>query len=169
VGQCLSRFVSELHFEPESGPRRAHWTFVAGLGGSKLERLAEQRARRRKQTKGFDKPRTERGRMHGVELDPNSPGTLPSERVTDVAEAGFRLYAHCLREGLDRDHYLSGRVLLRFTIDAAGRVRDVRDAGSDLPDPMAVDCVAQGFYALQFPAPRGGAVKVTYPILLNEE
>jgi hypothetical protein len=58
---------------------------------------------------------------------------------------------------------------LHFTIDRDGRVAGVRDAGSDLPDRGVIDCVAEAFYALQFPEPEGGAVRLRYSILLNEK
>jgi hypothetical protein len=38
----------------------------------------------------------------------------------------------------------------------------VQDAGSVLPDPFAVDCMAEAFYAIDFPKPKGGAVIIRY-------
>ncbi len=39
------------------------------------------------------------------------------------------------------------------------------DAGSDLPDPVAVECILQGYKDLCFPQPEGGIVTVVYPIM----
>jgi hypothetical protein len=175
VATCLTQFVSDLHFDPQAAPTPASWTFVYGVGDPQILVDAEKRAKvhrkNGKARRGFEKPQGKRarGRNRGPVFDRDSQGSLPRERLESVVEAGFSLYAHCLREGVGRNRYLSGRVLLHFAIDAAGRVSEVSDGGSDLPDLDAIDCVAQGFYALRFPAPDGGPVGVTYPILLNEE
>jgi hypothetical protein len=102
-------------------------------------------------------------------VDPGSRGRLSVSEIESVAEHGFRLYGFCLREGLNRDIRLNGRVELRFTIDDDGRVRDVSDAGSDLADVGVIDCVAEAFYALRFPEPDGGSVHLRYAFLLNED
>lgn len=175
VGECLSQFVSDLHFDPQAANTPASWTFVYGVADPKLLVAAEKRAKAAERAnngkKGFVKPKGKRavGRDRGPRVDRSSEGSLESSRISNVVDAGFQLYAHCFREGIGRNRYLSGRVLLHFTIDADGQVADVSDAGSDLPDLDAIDCVAQGFYALRFPAPEGGALSLTYPILLNEE
>jgi hypothetical protein len=175
VAECLTAFVSDLHFDPQAAPTPASWTFVHGVADPRILLDAKKRTtiekRRGKAKRGFDKPKGKRawGRERGFTLDRDSRGTIQRERVENVVQAGFQLYAHCFREGLGRNRFLSGRVLLHFSIDANGRVGDVTDAGSDLPDLDAIDCIAQGFYALRFPAPEGGPVALTYPILLNEE
>jgi hypothetical protein len=174
VERCLTDFVTLLHFDPQSNPRSASWTFVHGLGDPQILVQANKRAKarlKRGKAKGFDKPQgaRARGRYNGARIDNKSGGQLEPRAIDNVAEAGFRLYGHCLRDGLVRNTYLSGRVLLHFAITEDGHVTDVRDAGSDLPDLDAIDCIAQGFYALQFPAPSGGSVGVTYPLILNEE
>ena len=39
--------------------------------------------------------------------------------------------------------------------------------GGDIPDSGVISCVTQAFYGLSFPAPEGGTVRVTYPIVLT--
>ena len=73
-----------------------------------------------------------------------------------------------MRDGLSRNIELTGRVLLNFTIDQDGQVAEVKDAGSDLGDLSVIDCVAEAFYAMEFPEPEGGVVRLRYSILLNE-
>jgi hypothetical protein len=171
VTECLTRFVTGLHFDAQAQPVRAEWTFVSGVADPQILVDAQKLAKKQRGKKGFTKRtgKSAQGRHAGPRIDAASRGRLPTERIESVAEAGFRLYAHCLREGLSHNTFLSGRVLLHFTIDTDGKVQDVTDAGSDLPDLNAIDCIAQGFYALSFPAPSGGPVGITYPIVLNEE
>jgi hypothetical protein len=81
-----------------------------------------------------------------------------------VVEAGYPLFARCYRDGVSRNDTLGGTLRLHFTISASGSVSEVSDGGSDLSDRQVVDCVAEGFYALRFPAPEHGAVSVLYRI-----
>jgi hypothetical protein len=156
VERCLSDVVRDLHFGERALVANASWTFVHGVADpSALERAGQMNERRTQRRNG------------GVVVDPSSPGRLPIDQIENVAEHGFRLYAFCMREGLNRDISLSGRVLLRFTIDPAGQVQGVRDAGSDLADVEVIDCVAEAFYAMRFPEPEGGSVHLKYSLLLN--
>lgn len=154
--RCLSDFVRDLKFARREGTANASWTFVHGVG----DRSVLERAERRTKSPS---------RNQGVVVDPSSPGTLPIEQIENVAENGLRLYAFCMRDGVNRNIRLTGRVLLGFTIDGEGRVEDVKDAGSDLGDLEVIDCVAEAFYALQFPEPQGGSVHLRYSLLLNED
>lgn len=155
VETCLSQFVRDLTFERNGQARSASWTFVHGVA-----------ARSERQRRGRSKSSA---RAAGVLLEPGSPGRLSVSEIESVAEHGFRLYGFCLREGLNRDIRLNGRVELRFTIDDDGSVRNVSDAGSDLGDFGVIDCVAEAFYALRFPEPDGGSVHLRYSFLLNED
>lgn len=158
VDDCLKDFVAGLHYGRRESPGLATWTFVHGLADRDLVRRSATRKRRRQNQN-----------TRGALVDASSPGTLPTDQIESVAEHGFRLYAFCLREGLNREPKLSGRVVLKFTIDARGWVTSVSDAGSDLPDLTVIDCVAQGFYAMRFPKPAGGAVRLSYAVVLNED
>ncbi len=158
VDECLREFVSNLHYSQRETPAKATWTFVRGLATRDV--LSRSGARQQ---------RNRKDRFTGAELDERSPGKLDATTIEDVAEHGFRLYAFCMRDGLNRDAKLSGRVLLSFTINQQGHVREVADVGSDLPDLGVIDCVAQSFYAMRFPKPDGGHLRLRYSILLNEE
>jgi hypothetical protein len=39
--------------------------------------------------------------------------------------------------------------------------------GGDIPDNGVVSCITRSFYGLSFPAPDGGIVTVTYPLMLT--
>lgn len=82
-------------------------------------------------------------------------------------QAGFGLFAHCYREAIARHPRLSGSVRLRMVIGRDGLVDEIADSNSEIPDAEIIDCVAEGFFALRFPKPRKGTVRLTYRIVFD--
>jgi hypothetical protein len=70
----------------------------------------------------------------------------------------------CYEDGLGRNRYLEGIVVVKFLIDRDGRVARVADGGSHILDPQVIECVMRSFAAMRFPPPEGGLVTVAYPI-----
>ncbi|HEY3233507.1 MAG TPA: AgmX/PglI C-terminal domain-containing protein, partial [Polyangiaceae bacterium] len=70
-------------------------------------------------------------------------------------------------QGLARNPNLQGRVSVRFIIGRDGRVRQVSNGGSDLPDEQVVRCVMRAYYEMLFPEPESGTVTVVYPIMFS--
>ncbi len=153
VESCLSPRIKRRHFELPSAADvgTATWTFVKELPVAKGKR---------RKTKG-----SKRG--HGVVFDP--PGSLPLEEVDGIVQSGMKLYAHCLRSGVEKQSDLHGKLSLSWQVDAAGNASSMFDAGSDLDDQAVIDCAAECFYALRFPEPAEAPVRVTYSLLLNED
>jgi hypothetical protein len=54
---------------------------------------------------------------------------------------------------------------LRSGICQCGKVSNVADNGSEIPDPEVVSCVLRAMYTLEFPPPANGIVTVVYPIM----
>jgi hypothetical protein len=161
VASCLTDRVAGLRFEAPGDKRQTHWTFVSGLARKHDE---DGRAAKR----GKKKNERERGEPEqGVLIDEASRGSLEPEEIEDVVHAGFGLFAHCYREGLDRHPRLSGIVRLRMVIGRDGVVDSLNDAASDIPDPEVIDCVAEGFFALRFPKPRHKTVRLLYRIVFD--
>lgn len=158
VFECLSERVAALHFDARPDTRLARWTFASGIA------QARERGARKKQRKA---------RHHGdaseegVVIDEKSRGSLSPSEVEEVVQAGFGLFAHCYREGIARHPKLSGAVRLRMVIGRDGLVDELADASSEIPDREIIDCVAEGFFALKFPKPRKGSVRLTYRILFD--
>lgn len=96
-------------------------------------------------------------------------GRLPPESIRVVVRTNFGRFRGCYTEGLLRNSKLRGRIATRFVIARDGSVREVADAGSDLPDAKVVACVVDAFKGLAFPQPEGGIVVVTYPIVFMQE
>lgn len=166
IEACLSAEVAKLDYGPRDVPARARWTFMnelpkmpgAGAGGDK-RRKANKKKQQQKQS-GDDE-------VAGVSIEAASPGSLDLGRIEDIVHAGFPLFAYCYRAGLERDPELGGLVRLRFVIDEEGAVMGVMDNGSEFDDASTLACMAEGIFALSFPAPTGGDVRVQYRIVFE--
>jgi hypothetical protein len=96
-------------------------------------------------------------------------GRLPPEVIRRVVGGNTSRFRMCYEQGLGRSSTLAGRVAVRFVIGRDGRVSNVSNAGSDLPDAAAAGCVISAFYGLSFPVPEGGIVTVSYPLMFRPE
>jgi hypothetical protein len=151
VESCIAQRLTEIDFGDFAEPASARWTFVFRL----VDPPAKHGQHPKHQSSDDER---------GLSIDPSSPGTLSSDAIDNVVEAGYPLFARCYRDGVSRNDTLGGTLRLHFTISPSGSVSEVSDGGSDLSDRQVVDCVAEGFYALNFPAPEHGAVSVLYRI-----
>lgn len=153
VEACISERVSEIRFGDLETPSSAHWTFVFRLVDPPKSKSGRAPSKKRKALSGDER---------GLQIDPNSAGVLAPDAIDNVVAAGYPLFARCYRDGVNRDSSLDGTVRLHFVVGSAGAVSEVSDRGSDLTDRQVVDCIAEGFYALRFPEPRHGSVRVLY-------
>jgi len=96
-------------------------------------------------------------------------GRLPPDTIQRVVRQNHSRFRACYEKGLMTNPSLAGRVGVRFVIGRDGRVTNVADGGSDLPDPSVVSCVSRAFYDISFPKPEGGIVTVVYPIAFQPE
>jgi hypothetical protein len=176
IEQCVSERVNGMRFGAREEKMVASWTFVHRLpllpGAEQLvakrrkakAKLAKARKRTKKAGSDFDEYEED---VQGLTIEPSSEGAIEPGAIEDVVHTGYRLFAHCYRDGIERDASLGGVVRLRFVIDDVGEVAGVADSGSELPDQRVLDCMAEGIFALEFPAPREGDVKVVYRIVFD--
>jgi hypothetical protein len=94
-------------------------------------------------------------------------GRLPAEVIQRIVRQNYGRFRLCFENGLRSNPNLQGRVSVRFVIDREGRVANVGNGGSDMPDSSVVSCVVRSFSGLSFPAPEGGIVTVVYPIMFS--
>jgi hypothetical protein len=167
VATCLVESLAELKFQPIERPSVARWTFVRSLDRSAVPETATRDKKKRRNEKKRKDRDHDSVREPGLAIAPSSPGWLPPERIENVVQAGYGLFAHCYRAGLDRDASLGGAVRLKFVIDERGAVARVVDGGSDLPDARVIGCMAEGLYALEFPRPARGRVHVFYNVVFD--
>lgn len=164
VESCLLERVADLRFGRLERPAVGEWVFVFRVANPPPPEPPKKTAStaKRRGSEPEEEPEEE-----GIRLDESSRGSLAVDRIDGIVQAGYRLFARCYRSGLQRQEELAGHVRFQFVIDPAGQVEIVRDLGSDLPDLFAVDCVAEAFYALDFPKPERGPVTVLYRMRLN--
>ncbi|WP_394847116.1 AgmX/PglI C-terminal domain-containing protein [Pendulispora brunnea] len=94
-------------------------------------------------------------------------GRIPPEVIQRIVRQNAGRYRACYELGLRNNPSLNGHVRVKFVIDRGGAVSMAQDSGSDLPDENVRSCVVKSFYALAFPSPEGGTVRVVYPIMFN--
>ncbi len=93
-------------------------------------------------------------------------GHIPAEVIQRIVRQNYGRFRQCYEMGLRTNPNLTGRVSARFVIGRDGAVTNASNGGGDLPDSAVTSCVISAFYGLSFPAPDGGIVTVTYPIML---
>lgn len=149
--ECLNEKLRQQRFGEHSQARTGTWTFVFGLSkpleDDEREELLEK----------LDKES-----RPAFQLAPGSQGQMDAQAFSEMVQVRYPLYAHCYRDSIGRRGESRGILRLKLSIDEHGRLLDAKDAGSVLPDPYAVDCMASAFYAIDFPVPRGGKVAVEY-------
>lgn len=96
-----------------------------------------------------------------------STGKIPPEVIQRIVRQNFGRFRVCYENGLRTNPNLQGRVTTRFVISREGTVANAANGGSDIPDPGVVSCVVSAFYGMSFPAPEGGIVTVSYPIMFS--
>ena len=168
IEQCLLEHVSQLRFGALEAPAGAEWTFVFRLAEPPMDDDADKRRKNKKKKK--KKTDEERDSDEpGVTIERGSPGWIEPGKIDDVVQYGYPLFARCYRDGIERheDLKLKGAMRLRLVIDEQGKVNQVLDRNSDLPDRMVIDCVAESFYSMQFPKPKRGSVHVLYRVVFD--
>lgn len=158
VERCLTARVGELRFGEISQAAKAEWTYVYRLAEPMTEKQKKKASKKRKQKEEREEEEP------GIVVEPE--GSIDPDKVDDVVISGYRLFARCYRDGFDRDTSLEGTIRFRFVVGRDGRVVKILDGASDLPDRRVIDCVAESFYALEFPAPSAQA-KVSYRLQLE--
>jgi len=173
VESCLTEQTAALRFGELSQPGKGEWTYVYRLAEPPTKEENEARAkkkaeRKKKSRRQRDKELEEEEEIAepGAMIEQGSEGTIDLDRVDQVVQTGYQLYARCYRDGFERNIDLEGTVRFRFVIGEDGRMDEVLDGESNLSDRRVLDCIAETFYALRFPAP-GSKVRVLYRMQLN--
>jgi hypothetical protein len=96
-------------------------------------------------------------------------GTLPKAVIDAKLDAARPGIQACYEAALKTQPDLRGLVSINFVVGADGRVAHVEamDGEDALRDAATVDCVLGQIKALEFPAPHGGRVFLSYPLRLE--
>lgn len=152
VVECVQGRLKAHAFGLQDGPKWGKWTFVFRLAEPIPDTKYKGRLNRERHRQPLD----------GVVVDPKSPGSLDPDKIEQRVAVKYPLFARCYRASVDRRGRSEGVLRLNLEVDESGSVRNVADGGSVMPDPYAVDCIAEGFYAMEFPRPNAGPVRVRY-------
>jgi len=95
-------------------------------------------------------------------------GSLTPGEIDSVVKSRRGLYRSCYQKQLNRMRELSGKLVVRFRIDADGKVKSAKvvRSKSTLRNAAVEDCVTRHIMRLQFPA-KGGAL-VNYPFFFSQ-
>jgi TonB family protein len=93
------------------------------------------------------------------------PGHLGEQQpVSHVKHSSLNLVKLCYERGLAKHPELGGRVAVRFTISAEGKVIAAAVASSTMKNPEVESCIVNAVLRWEFPPPSGGGeVIVEYP------
>lgn len=104
------------------------------------------------------------GRIHVDSPEPPiGRGELPSETVAAVIRHNLGGLQWCYTEGLRNHPSLHGRIEVRFTIGASGRIAGAPEIQGFDEDSAVRQCLGSRFRSMVFPQPDGGAVQFTFP------
>jgi hypothetical protein len=156
VEQCLVDELLGLDFGNQPAPSVNQFTFVFRLTDPLSEKQRKALLQKAKRQSG-----------ESLKILPESRGTIDLNHVAEIVEAGYPLYAHCYRDSIQRRGESRGLVRFRLHINEAGSVFDLQDEGSIMPDPFAVDCMAEAFYLMRFEAPTEGPTTLRYTMELE--
>lgn len=98
------------------------------------------------------------------DVSTTTAGPLPKEVVRRIVRANFNKIRFCYDKALKSNPAVAGKLVMKFTVDTAGKTKDVTVADGTISDPDMRSCVTGAFAAMSFPTPDGGEVVVTYPI-----
>jgi hypothetical protein len=156
VEQCLVDELLGLDFGNQPTPSINRFTFVFRLTDPLSEKQRKALLQKAKRQSG-----------DSLKILPESRGTIDLNHVAEVVQAGYPLYAHCYRDSIQRRGESRGVVRFRLHINESGSVSDLQDEGSIMPDPFAVDCMAEAFYLMRFEAPSQGPTTLRYSMDLE--
>jgi len=90
-------------------------------------------------------------------------GSLSRKQVRKVVAARYGQLRRCYINRLQTRQGLQGRIAIHFVIGPDGRVKSVSSFDS-IGDEALKRCVENRFRAMRFPRPKGGEVRVNWPL-----
>ncbi|APR81548.1 Putative signal peptide protein [Minicystis rosea] len=92
-------------------------------------------------------------------------GRIPPEVIQRVVRERMSAIRRCYETGLAQSPGLAGRAGVRFMIGPSGTVATI-SLDSSL-DASTNSCITAEFRKMRFPAPEGGSITVSYPLLFS--
>jgi outer membrane biosynthesis protein TonB len=98
---------------------------------------------------------------------PAVDGQLDPNIIVREVKARMSAIKACYERALKRNPNLSGKVVIRWTITAAGTVTGVDVDQDSLNDSEVTGCIKSLVARWRFPAPSGGSVEVSFPFVFQ--
>ena len=106
-----------------------------------------------------------KGRVAAATATTSGTG-LANEAIARVVKGNLSAISKCYEKAMARLPSLSGKVAVKFTIDAKGAVLSAAPGDTNITDADMVSCVVGAVKLMTFPQPDGGGVVVvTYPFV----
>jgi hypothetical protein len=88
---------------------------------------------------------------------------IPPETIRRVIRQSAGRFRECYQQSLVRHEKLTGRMAVRFDIEADGRVWRAEEEASTLSDRTLRECILMRLFELEFPNPGRQRLTVRYP------
>jgi outer membrane biosynthesis protein TonB len=98
---------------------------------------------------------------------PEVDGKLSQSEITGVMKRQIKALRDCYESALKRNRQLSGKLVIRFEIDDAGRTQNIEFEEDSLGSPDVKECISRRAKYWRFPKPEGGSRFVAYPIVFT--
>jgi TonB family protein len=98
---------------------------------------------------------------------PNVDGSLAPDVIMAEVRRRKQAIQNCFERALKRNEGLSGRIVVRFTISAVGKVVSVSIDEDSVGDPEVAACIRGHIMQWRFPAPEGGTVETSIPFIFQ--
>lgn len=98
---------------------------------------------------------------------PAVDGSLDPNLVAKEVRTRIGAIKACYERALKRNPNLSGKIVVHWTITAAGTVSGVDIEQDTIGDSEVASCIKQLVARWRFPSPAGGAVEVSYPFVFQ--
>ncbi len=157
-GGVTSRSVEQL------GPKR-----VNNVKRYADIRQDKRRLKTKRVTTEAQKERKVRGNVAFVGTPPPRPGSaeIDSGSVARVFKRRRSALRYCYEKQIRVDASLRGKLTLKFTIGAAGRVTAIRATNDTLGKPEVGRCIMAKVKGWRFPRPKGKSATFAYPMIFT--
>jgi TonB family protein len=94
-------------------------------------------------------------------------GALDPQAIARVVKGRLSAVKECYEHELKRNPKLSGKVVIRFTIEEDGRTTGVSVEDNSMGNADVGTCIVSRFERFRFPKPSGGQVTATFPFIFT--
>ncbi len=103
------------------------------------------------------------GKITGIV--PEVDGKMDQAKINAIIKSKQKALQDCYERELRKNPNLSGKIVVRFTINENGKVSDVRIESDSMGNPGVSDCILSRIRRWIFPKPDEGSVTVSVPFV----